>query len=278
MNENLYLDELKNALRISEFEKFHGETTFSNVAAKFVASGQETYIVNGKKFLVNEGEYILGNNNQLSEVSITQKTKGLCVDISNDIITEIVNNKFENRDLSEFLISDKFLINKYHSQNTNLGHSISLLSHSLFDDNKEDILTTELFYSIGESIVNDQGVIFEQYSRLRYKKQVVNEDVFRNLHLAKQYIDDCFRSKLSILELAKIATSSKYAFIRLFKSTFGVTPYHYIQQKRLQFSKQLILQGEKSTIVAQKAGFADVQSFSKAFKNYFGVSPSNIKK
>ena len=277
MNEKLYSDKLNNAVRLSEFEKFQGETTFNNVAAKFVVSGQETYIVNGKKFLVNEGEYILGNNNQLTEVIISQKTLGLCIDISNDIIVEIIKNKFENNDLNEFIISDKFLINKYHSHNTNLGHSITQLSSKILND-KDELLRTELFYSIGESIVNDQSIIFEQYSKLNFKKQIVNEEVFRNLLKAKELIDDCFLNKISIEELSRTALISKYAFIRLFKTTFGLTPYHYILQKRLRFAKELLVKGEKPVIVAQKTGFADLPSFSKAFKNYFGLSPINLKK
>ncbi|MBC8883354.1 hypothetical protein H9X57_07655 [Flavobacterium piscinae] len=152
MKNNLYHDPQHNAVRVSEFERFEGETTFQHVAAKFVVSGQETYYVNGKKFQVKQGEYIIGNNNLLSEVTIQSKTKGLCVDISTDIISEIIQDKFDNTDLEEFMITDKFLVNKYHAQHTGLGHSLHQVANSLLNETTPTLFTTELFYSIGEQI------------------------------------------------------------------------------------------------------------------------------
>ena len=278
MNKNFYEDEGRNALRISEYHKYNGEVSFNNVAAKFVVDGSETYIVNGKQFFVRKGEYIIGNNNQLTEVYIGQKTRGLCVDISNEIISEIIENQFENPDLREFMLTDKFLINKYNSQHTNLGLKLNYLSKALIHENRESLLNAELFYSIGENIVNDHALIFEQISKLNYKKQEVNDDVFRSLLAAKYFIEDNFLEPIQLDDLVNIALISKYAFIRLFKSTFGITPYQYIVHRRLLHSKSLILNGEKISNIAFDIGFADVPTFSKAFRKYFGISPSSVAK
>jgi len=278
MNKNLYTDELSNSIRISEFEKYAGETNFSNVAAKFVVSGKESYVINHKKFQVKQGEYIIGNNNQLSEVSICENTVGLCIDISNQIISEILESVFENPDLKEFILTDKFLINKYNSENTSLGHKLNKMSASILTQKNNCLLCNELFYSVGENIIHDQALIFEQLSKLNYKKQVVNEEVYRSLLNAKHYIDDSFLNSMNLDDLVHVAHMSKYSFIRLFKITFGVTPYHYILTKRLIYAKTQLMKGEKVFDVAIKAGFADTPSFSKAFKQHFGVSPSDFLK
>ena len=275
-NKTLYKDDENNSLRISEVYQFNGEVSFSNVAAKFVIKGEETYIINNKKFQVKKGEYIIGSNNQLSEVSINDQTVGLCVDISNDIISEILETLFDNPDLEEFLLTDRFLINKYNSDHTNLGIKLNQLSRALWLQNKNGFLSTELFYSIGEHIVHDQAIVFEQLSKLNYKKQEVSEDVFRNLLNAKYYIDDCFLNPIHLEDLVGISHISKYAFIRLFKITFGITPYHYIIQKRLNYAKHKILKGAKVSDVAIETNFADAASFSKAFKAYFGLSPTKF--
>jgi AraC-like DNA-binding protein len=276
MNKNVYQDKESNSLRISEYKKYAGESTFSNVAAKFVVKGSETYIIRGNKFVVNEGEYILGNNNEMSEVNIDKNTIGLCIDISNDVITEIIESVFDNPDLNEFMLTDKFFINKYNSQHTHLGHRLNRLSKTLLQENRDVLLTTELFYSVGENIVHDQSIIFEQFSRLHYKKQNVNEEVFRNLLNAKHYIEENFLHAIDLNELSKISLISKYALIRLYKNTFGSTPYQYILQKRLLHARQLILSGKKIADVADTCGFADSATFSKAFKNHFRLSPSKL--
>lgn len=278
MNKNIYKDKNSNAIRVSEVNKYTGEVHFSNVAAKFVLEGKETYIVNNKKFQVKKGEYIIGNNNQLSEVNINENTVGLCIDISNDIISEIIETVFENPDLQEFLLTDNFLINKYNSERTNLGLKINQLSRELLSQNNSGLLSSEFFYSIGENIVHDQALIFEQLSRLNYKKQEVSEEVFRNLLNTKNYIDDCFLNPINIDDLVGVAMISKYAFIRQFKQTFGITPYHYILQKRLNYARQKLLTGSKIIDLVVETNFADTPSFSKAFKAHFGMSPSKVVK
>jgi len=278
MNKNLFTDQDENSIRISEFNEFLGETSFKHVAAKFVVRGKESYVINGKKFQVKQGEYIFGNNDQLSEVQISENTVGLCIDIANKLIQEILENTYENPDLKEFILTDKLLINKYNSEHTNLGHKLNQLTAKLIHGESKNLLTDELFYSIGENIVNDQALVFEQLSKLHYKKQVVNEEMFRNLMEAKTYIDDCFLDSLNLDDLIRVANLSKYAFIRQFKITFGVTPYQYMLHKRLMFAKNQLLKGEKIIDVAISTGFADSAAFSKAFKLYFGSTPSTVVK
>ncbi len=277
MNKTLYQDSSENALRLSKFEQFSGQTSFNNLAAKFVVKGSETYILNGKKFRVNQGEYMIGNNNALSEVMISEKTVGLCLDISNAIITEILDTLYENPDLNDFILSDKFLINKYNGQNSTLGHRLNELSKVLLDPNVDQILTSEFFYSIGESIVVDQTLIFEQFSKLNFKKQVVNEEVFRNLLEAKNYIDEHFLNEINLDHLVRVAFISKYAFIRLFKTTFSISPYQYVLQKRLVYAKTCLQKGMPIADIAIQVGFADTPAFSKAFKQTFGLAPSKIR-
>jgi AraC-like DNA-binding protein len=221
---------------------------------------------------------MIGNNDALSEVLISEKTVGLCMDISNSIISEILDTLYENPDMEEFMLSDKFLINKYNSQNSTLGHRLNGLSQILRNPSADKILTSEFFYSIGESIVVDQTLIFEQFSKLNFKKQTVNEEVFRNLLQAKNYIDECFLNDINLDQLVSMALMSKYAFIRLFKTTFGVSPYQYVLQKRLVHAKFCLQNGSSIGDVAIQSGFADVPAFSKAFKKYFGVAPSKIQK
>lgn len=278
MKKTLFTDDKNNEIRVSEFDRFEGETSFKNLAVKYVAKGSETYFLKSQKFQVKQGEYIIGNSNTLAEVHISENTMGLCIDVSNDMIHEILETIYDNPDLSDFILTDKLLINKYKSQHSLIGHKLSGLSNSALILSKEHIFTSELFYSLGESIVVDQAVIFEQFSKLNFKKRWVNEDVFRNLFLAKEHIDDSFLNIADLNEIAAVARMSKYAFLRAFKTTFGLTPYQYLLQKRLNYAKQALISGASVLDVAIKTGFADTAAFSKSFKQCFGLAPSKLLK
>ena len=61
MNQTIYTDNEKNAIRFSNFKKLETECSFSGLGIKYVASGEEIYYANDKKYKVNAGEYIIGN-------------------------------------------------------------------------------------------------------------------------------------------------------------------------------------------------------------------------
>ncbi len=281
MNESLYQDELKNAIRISSLKKFEGDLIFSGFAAKFVVAGHESYHIKGRKYFVEKGEYILGNSGTIATIEINSKevTKGLCVDISEQIITEVADYHFnQSLDIKEFLLSDQFLVNKYNAKNTTLGYALHEINRQIaFGQHGNELLNTELFYSIAESIVTDQQVICEQYARLHFKKPETKETLFRQLLEAREYMDERILENIHLDEVIRQAFISKYHFIRLFKATFSLSPYQYIIRKRLDSARIKLQHGSPVTETAFKVGYPDVASFSKAFKSAFGVTPSSVK-
>lgn len=281
---SIYCDEAKNAIRYSSYRELEEVLPFSQVAAKFVISGVENYYINGKIFKVKEGQYIVGNSHTLSEITINSKNKdveGLCIDISEDIIAEVAEYHFEqSQDVKEFVLCDQFLVNTYQSKNSLLGYSLHEISKKLDQGTlKNRLANTEFFYSLAEAVISDQSRIFEQYSRLNHKKQCTNEELFRQLVRTKDLIDDnLLSSNLNIDSLSSYASISKYHFIRLFKTTFNLTPYQYILQKKLEIARHKIAKGFSVSETALFLGFADTPSFSKAFKASFGYSPSSLNK
>jgi AraC-like DNA-binding protein len=282
MNQTIYQDENKNAIRFSEINKLEAETPFTGLGIKYVASGEETYFANDKKILVKEGEYIIGNDFTSSIVKIdNQKTvQGLCIDISSEIISEVADYyDLNGEDLTEFLLSDQFFVNRYNIKNTTLGYSLVDINESIKTRNHDmQFLQEELFYSLAESIITDQRFIFNHLNKLEFKKQNTNEEVFRLLLKAKELLDLHAIKNLSLDEISSAAGISKYHFIRLFKNVFGLSPYQYQIRRRLENAKLEILKGVSILDTAFAYGYADLASFSKAFKQAFGQSPSQFIK
>ena len=61
MNQIIYADLERNAIRVSNFKKLETDCPFSGLGVKYVASGEEIYFANDKKYTVKKGEYIIGN-------------------------------------------------------------------------------------------------------------------------------------------------------------------------------------------------------------------------
>jgi AraC family transcriptional regulator len=281
MNQTIYQDENKNTIRFSEFNKLEAKTPFTGLGIKYVVSGQETYFANGKKFTVKEGEYLLGNDYTSSIVKINnQKTvQGLCIDVSSEIISEVTNYyDLNGADLKEFLLSDQFFVNRYNIKNTTLGYSLVEISELIKTRNHDmQFLKEELFYSLAESIITDQRFIFNHLNKMDVKKVNTKEEVFRKLLKAKEIIDLQEIKNLSLEEISSAAGISKYYFIRLFKDVFGISPYQYQIRRKLENAKLEILKGASILDTTFAYGYADLASFSKAFKQAFGQSPNKFK-
>jgi AraC-like DNA-binding protein len=140
-----------------------------------------------------------------------------------------------------------------------------------------DFQENELFYSLAEYIITDQKFVFEHLSKLDFKKKNTNEDVFKLLIKAKSFIDDNITENLSLDIIANQTGISKYHFIRVFKMTFGISPYQYQHNRRLEFAKSDLIGGNEIFSTALRYGFSDVPTFAKAFKKQFGQTPGSLK-
>lgn len=85
--------------------------------------------------------------------------------------------------------------------------------------------------------------------------------------------------KLNLDELAEALHMSKSSLIRIFKKTYGVTPYEYLIEQRLETAK-ILLKDTKLTIkeIADKLVFFDEHYFSSIFLKKVGVRPGVYRK
>lgn len=91
------------------------------------------------------------------------------------------------------------------------------------------------------------------------------------------YIDAHF---LEIDSLSKLSSDFGYSYSHLskcFKRIYGRNISEYLNQKRLEYSVELLKKGKNLTEIAEKLGFSSAYNFSRAFKNFYGVSPTNYK-
>ena len=92
-----------------------------------------------------------------------------------------------------------------------------------------------------------------------------------------RYIDEHIGVELTAQELADRAGYSLYHFCHLFKSCTGSSIGLYLRNRRLDLAADELMGSSSITDVAFKYGFCTHTGFSKAFRKYYGVTPSEYK-
>ena len=94
----------------------------------------------------------------------------------------------------------------------------------------------------------------------------------------RKFIDNNFEKKLNLDVLSHNQFTSKYHLLRLFKRYYGLTPRQYLMDKRIEKSKENLLNGMTVTETCFAVGFESLGSFSELFKTKTGKSPSTFQK
>jgi len=94
------------------------------------------------------------------------------------------------------------------------------------------------------------------------------------------HIDANLSEDLSLEQLARVACFSEYHFHRLFRGIVGERLNEFVQRRRLETAARALYLNDQDKVidVALEAGYENPASFFKAFRRFFGVSPSVWRK
>jgi len=113
---------------------------------------------------------------------------------------------------------------------------------------------------------------------MSHKQDTVN-DYLQRLNRVLVYIQNNIDRTLALNELAAVACMSKYHFHRIFRAFVGEPLYEHLRRVRLEQAAMRLLYTQRPvTDIALSAGYESPASFTKAFRQHFGMSPSVFRK
>ncbi len=87
-------------------------------------------------------------------------------------------------------------------------------------------------------------------------------------------IRDTYRTDFPVRDIAAAMGYSTEYFIRMFKKKLGVSPHQYAISLRMSDAVRMLAGPATLEQIADATGYADGQTFSNAFRRYYGISPS----
>lgn len=121
--------------------------------------------------------------------------------------------------------------------------------------------------------------VLKDVRKLPAVRSSTREELYRRIHLARDYIAAYFHRPLTVAELARVACLSPNHFLRSYKIVFGRTPHQHITELRLEEAKRLLSQTERQvTDICLSLGFSSLGTFSWMFRRFAGCSPSEYRR
>jgi AraC-like DNA-binding protein len=94
----------------------------------------------------------------------------------------------------------------------------------------------------------------------------------------REYLESNYAKPISLLELSALSGVSPFHLSRRFRGRYGLPPYMYLEQVRVNRARELLRRGAPISRVAFDTGFSDQSHLTRRFKRVVGVPPGHYAK
>ena len=156
--------------------------------------------------------------------------------------------------------------------------AITALRCGATDYIKEPCSTSELITRINSSLAS-----FKRWttSPTRDSDHASRHDALvgpANFRRALRFVNENYTLNLTLSQVADMACLSYYHFSKAFKKNLGVGFRDYINKKRIDRARELLVAGDRTiTYIAHSVGFEDLTNFERVFKGLTSYTPSEYR-
>ncbi len=234
----------------------------------FLVSGQGSYFVDGKRYLLSAGDLVLIGSRSVHKPELAEGStyERIIIYISPDYLQQMSTQDCDL--LSLFSGSHGHVLRLKEQRRKAVFSLVSKLERDLSQEafgrtilSQADLL--HLLVELGRSMED---------SATNLPRPSVPEN--RRVVEIMEYLDRNLAEEIDMDALAERFFISKYYMMRLFQKETGTTIYGYLTQKRLLKARELISGGMRAMESCYACGFHSYSSFTRAYGKYFGTTPT----
>jgi AraC family transcriptional regulator len=102
---------------------------------------------------------------------------------------------------------------------------------------------------------------------LELAREATRREILKRIGWSTDYIHTFYMRPLTMADLAKAASLSRFHFIRLFRAVHGVTPFAFLQRKRAAVARRLLAEASLGQAeIAARSGFGSRSTMLRQLK------------
>ena len=237
-----------------------------------VTSGKMAYSVNGKTIMLEEGDTIFINSNQIHySMAIEDETARYIIFIAHpgilnssvSVEMQAIRPIVENKDLPYLRFRD---IDEMTEEVYRLMHTLLPIRHCAFEVTKQFFQLWDLIIKRSE-IIGALGPEDAPDARMQ---------TFKNM---MHFISDNFQRAITLDEIAGAVNISKSQCNLLFNQFVSESPINYLLHFRARKVAEYLRSSNLSMVeIASLCGFTGTSYMSECFKKFFGSAPRDYRK
>lgn len=154
------------------------------------------------------------------------------------------------------------------------GKILSLVDYML-NSHYTGHLQTAYFSMLAKDILLEALLRIEETRTA--KNIIIGEEEVRRIYQAKEILLRDIHLPFSLPRLVAEAGLNPFRLTREFKAIYGMGLKEYLLEARMKRAMRVLSETDTPVVtVAKDSGYATPQSFSLAFKNYFGCTPGSV--
>lgn len=233
-----------------------------------VLSGSFHLSIDGKQYLLEQGD-----SAWISDGAIHGGNPENCVYecVVFDLAALLRDTPLCTKSAKEFLTHSNSYTGKLDRGSTNAQLADKIFEAMEKEQNGYEWVTVGLLWQLMGNMLKSHNNTALNYNQSRQQ--------IAKLKAVLSYIRDNYESQITLEELAKIAGMSPRYFCRAFCAMTGKTPIAYLNYYRVECAGEFLKLTDKTiTETAISCGFNDMSYFSKQFKRYKNLTPSQYRK
>ncbi|MBL7773207.1 MAG: helix-turn-helix transcriptional regulator [Chitinophagaceae bacterium] len=265
--------------RASEIKSVNKELALSNISFKFNIRGKEVYDNYKQTQVLLGGDYLLITNQDRCEIQIQEEQNdiGICIDVNQDLLKQALQLHFHPNEMEDVHEADYYwfqadLFVRYRAS-TAFNDYMAHLFPAIRDKTFPSLQCLEMDFIA--HFLQEQLPHFKAYQFVPLMKRQSKKELYQRLIQARNSMQDMVYQQVSIQQLARELCMSEFRFHHMYKEVFGVSPHRDMIRFKCEEALRLFHQLKLTwTEIALRLDFADLPTFSKAFKRITGVTPS----
>lgn len=251
---------------------------------KGVLQGEATWTVEGRRFRVGPGEWLILDRGQAYDIEVDtlEPSQTFVIFFADELHAEVASTRLrplaaliddpDGRMPGELTITER-LWSDAPGLSEAAGRAVAAMDEDA-DDGRWDALLRGVLDACADLVARTET----EAARIEAAKPATRAELHRRLLRGRAWLEDALKAPFDLTAASREACLAPHHFHRTFRAAFEETPYRFVMRRRLDLARQMLAQSDLPVAeVCAEVGYESLPSFTSAFRRAVGETPAAFR-